>query len=579
MHTTPFPAIASVDSTILAAITLAANPVEGTSVSQEHLARVIEFHRLNNPKFYDAVKATLKFDEVKPLSCKLSSDDVYSLLVFIIVLLPMAFEYFFPAQSEIPGMAALPFSIDSVALNTSLTALLLYAKIKALMFNSVTLIDRVRQTSSGTEALQVIGASVDRTILPGAWSSTGRRVLREAYHNAPVQYLWEMFKPLPSLFFKFIGVIAALCYAAILFQNSENAYFKALTMHAWLRLIFSPADYNRGFATLNAATLPLNAPLYSQDYGDIIGDVVDTDIKTLAIRGKVPSSFERMRNFGLSFISAGGETPTLLAKMHYILSFMGPAQQKAMKSALSVALQKTAELIPSDAEEVDLTDLVEIEDQLNKESAMLIRPVDRQAVFKVAGLACLALSLVTTGYYCSGIVPLFTQASANPNLWQFIRTILLFLKADTAEGAYALSFLSVGVFSVIHSTDGFRMVRDYSVKVYEAEGIKAKTDAVAEGLITGALSALSALTAAVEAGSSGSLISKICGGAKGASINAKGARLPARMLVNAGGRILDGVGSVYNASTGLSGVCCPRRARRPVSKDESTLELLEERSP
>ncbi len=126
----------------------------------QQTAGTIELIRLENPELYEQIKAALKFAEPAE-RCQLRSDDIYTLLIFGMVFVPMAFEYFFSAQAVIPGLEALPFSIDSVILNTALTALLLYTLIKSGMVNMVSLATEMYKAPTFSAGLGILGKAID----------------------------------------------------------------------------------------------------------------------------------------------------------------------------------------------------------------------------------------------------------------------------------------------------------------------------------------------------------------------------------------------------------------------------------
>ncbi len=310
----------------------------------------------------------------------------------------------------------------------------------------------------------------------------------------------------------------------------------------------------------------------------MIGAVLDTDIRSVAA-GRSTSSWQQSTGYMRSFIADGGETPTAVEKMAYIQRFMGSEANQALKQLVIAWVAELTALAVRSNELITAEQMINQEEELTRECANILKPRDSQAAFKMAGLVCLAASLVSTYFYCDGIAPLFTEATENEHLSEWMRQALTFFGAATPEGAKMWAYLSAGMFSIIHSTDGFRMVfRDGPLKIAAVQGMAARGYATAEWATTSALAGFSALTAAFESGggSPGNLlqqVTSILGGVKGASVNVKGAQLAAASMLSGlalvGRAMTSGVSCATEATTGAFSGCF--RGRSVVETETETL--------
>lgn len=475
----------------------------------------------------------------------IGQEEMLTAIMLLAIFLPMFFEYFFPAQAEIPGAVSTLFSINSVLLNTALSARLLSEKGMFVLRGFTTLASEISKKPKSI--LFILGNAIRENFLPYAFTKEGVKIIEGKYRtSSPCKkkagYFFEfLLRPIFLTAFKGMGWMSSLCLSVMFYENSKNACVTSVAEKAWLNYLFGSVGYcfKKTATTLNSLTIPINTPLYAQDYIAMVDKMFGLKKPKKQIENKCHVA----RSIFDSTIGAGYHFASYKEKIKFIRDNLGEARTNALAQRVQDILNEDA--VP-DAEEGSAlisskTDQYEkkldaidsaCDEIINQYFAEKAGRISKGAIYKGIALLLMVFSIVTSVYYCLGASRLLVEAAQETELgfWQFTADFLRGIGAETQWKAVAFSWLSVGYFSTIHSTKGFMETTNLGIKTSYSKNNWAIFQGVLTIVFMWALAATSSATTAFEANSSGVDVKTIFGGIKGGSVNMVGAIYPARFL-------------------------------------------------
>jgi hypothetical protein len=268
--------------------------------------------------------------------------------IFILALagfiaLCMFIQYFFSSLAGIKNGEAYAFGVAAFSANTAMSTFLLVPFILSLF--------------SGRLFKNMIA-----TFAP--WTTKGREILTTTYGRDSHRYRYEMTKPAMSLVIKFFGTVAALTIACIFFENTDAQYHEALIQRPEELKKFTLEAYDSFWVYFNFGSIPINFLLFAIAYVMELAHAFDTDLNVIAGKGAQPFFLEMTLKYLKDTRSAivacdsatikdhflgavGVETPTALAKIHYIKSYLSATPfQTNMEAVLRAWLHESAFKIP-----------------------------------------------------------------------------------------------------------------------------------------------------------------------------------------------------------------------------------------